>query len=483
MDAPQMLSQMCRELLSDADVKAICKSRGFSTAEATTRAIFENFFLSDIGVAAALATLSAQEVAALHLLKVLAAEVAIPFFERAYGNAETRGLYGYTFNQRYGETYKQMQAGLLRKGVLVIGQEPDLGDGRTKMERWRCRFPKEFEKFLPSLAQGGKRLSGPGELREDVLREKVLGIVEQQPGSRSDRNDPFRMDLAKGELRIGGERFSVQRLQEWQRSRWEDALGSLAKASSPASHRADVKPIYVSPIEAATYVLGQLQPDEWLLPEALDLPLAVFCFGGQTANGQQVCTTGWEWGYLARSHAAGRTLYRLPPPALTAGAGAPEPRAGAGPASYAQPAADGGVIVSLKTAPYDALEQIVRLADLRVGSGPCLVASPNLIKMGKATAGLRDGTIGRWLRDNSPAFGSAFETVEARWGKQIVHTNLLIARITDPALRVQIERAAAAPGSLIVLSDEYIAFPRAMLGIIEKTLARSGHVIKTVQST
>jgi len=73
--------------------------------------------------------------------------------------------------------------------------------------------------------------------------------------------------------------------------------------------------------------------------------------------------------------------------------------------------------------------------------------------------------------------------VEARWGKQIVHTNLLIARITDPALRVQIERAAAIPNSLIVLSDEYIAFPRAMLGVIEKTLARSGHVIKTVQST
>ena len=56
MDPNQMLHQMCHDILSDADVKAIGKARGFSSKETSTRALLENFFLTPIGVREALET-------------------------------------------------------------------------------------------------------------------------------------------------------------------------------------------------------------------------------------------------------------------------------------------------------------------------------------------------------------------------------------------------------------------------------------------
>lgn len=92
MDTSYMLNQMCHKVLSVADVKAICKSRGFSGKEAASRAIFENFFLSDIGVEAALGSLAHEEVVFLHLLKRTDKAVDLAFFERLYGSAKSRDL-------------------------------------------------------------------------------------------------------------------------------------------------------------------------------------------------------------------------------------------------------------------------------------------------------------------------------------------------------------------------------------------------------
>ena len=82
MNTSNMLTEMCQQVLSAADIKAISKSRGFSAREASSRTIFESYFLSDIGVEAAMASLSQEEVALLHLLKLEGKVVDIRFFER-----------------------------------------------------------------------------------------------------------------------------------------------------------------------------------------------------------------------------------------------------------------------------------------------------------------------------------------------------------------------------------------------------------------
>ena len=52
MNTSEMLYAMCHEVLSTADIKAICKSCGFSEREANSRSLFESVFLSATGIEA-----------------------------------------------------------------------------------------------------------------------------------------------------------------------------------------------------------------------------------------------------------------------------------------------------------------------------------------------------------------------------------------------------------------------------------------------
>jgi PP-loop superfamily ATP-utilizing enzyme len=50
MNKQEMIQHMCNYYLSDTDIKAIAKNRGFSATETKNRQIFQNYFLSDIGL-------------------------------------------------------------------------------------------------------------------------------------------------------------------------------------------------------------------------------------------------------------------------------------------------------------------------------------------------------------------------------------------------------------------------------------------------
>ncbi len=106
MEPSHMLTEMCQQVLSTADIKAICKRRGFSAREASSRTMFENYFLSDIGVTAALASLSQEEIILLHLLQLENQAVDIRFFEPL---AQSKHAWHGTFTQRYTPAFKAVQ--------------------------------------------------------------------------------------------------------------------------------------------------------------------------------------------------------------------------------------------------------------------------------------------------------------------------------------------------------------------------------------
>lgn len=472
MELSQMLTQMCRELLSDADVRAIAKSRGLSAKESASRAIFENFYLSDIGVAQAMATLTPDEVALLHLLKYADKDSDVTVLERVYTPERTKGsYYGQTFNQRYGDAFKKAQTALVRKGLLVYAEMDDPYRSKTKLERVRIRFPKEFERFLPPLLKDARPLAGAGEVRREVPREKLQEATGRRPISFVERAGGYAVAVVEGDLRIGNQPFRAELLQQWQRACWEADAGSAPTTfTSPPTD--GIAP--VAPVATATYALGQLEPGRWAPPEAFDVALRIFCYGGRQATGMEVCLAGWQWGYLARQVDGGKSYYRLADPADEPQDGAP-----ASPATYLLVTGDGGVTINLQLVPYDVLEQLAQMATIAV-VGPFLTAVPNLIRLGNNLAAVREKPLAAWLRGHAPAFRRAWETIEARWGKQIIHEGLLVARVTDPALRVQIERALSNRNWLIPIADEYVAFPRGWLNEVQKAVTKAGYVVKTV---
>jgi len=220
MNTEIMLKQMCKSEINDSDIKAICKSRGFPAKEATSRDVFENFFISTIGIKEVLNSLTYEEVVFLHLLNKINKKVDIEYFERLYGSAKpAKGYYYGTFNQRYKETFKKVKNNLVRNGVLIIiEQEANAYFSSTKLERLRFYFPTEFGVFLPPIVKASK-FTKTEDFKREVLRNKLLEIIggEQKPSPLSNQIS-FTLTIKDGDLLSGDEKFRVSRLLKWQQA-------------------------------------------------------------------------------------------------------------------------------------------------------------------------------------------------------------------------------------------------------------------------
>ncbi|HRW11273.1 MAG TPA: hypothetical protein P5121_39510, partial [Caldilineaceae bacterium] len=86
----------------------------------------------------------------------------------------------------------------------------------------------------------------------------------------------------------------------------------------------------------------------------------------------------------------------------------------------------------------------------------------------------------QWLEANAPVYAEAQKTVQRRWGKTIVHENLLVAKVNDLTLKVAIEKALGDDDNLLLLPNNFIAFPSGLLSAVEKVVRQTGHVVKQV---
>jgi len=465
MELPYMLTQMCHNVLSLADITAIRKARGFKENEVASRATFESFFLSGIGLEMVMASLTPKEVAALHLLVQQEGEVDITFFERLYGSAKKAGDYYYgTYTQQYKITLDAVKKSLVRKGILVIAENKSRGDS-VQMERWRFRFPPQFAEFLPPIISLHHMSDDSGEVHTDVARAKLLEMVGIHPVPTPPGLAQFTITIEQGSLKFRNRDFMAGDLASWQQAAWLADLGNLSVKDSAT----------LPPVKAVQLILETLGPREWITPEQMELALNVFCYGLKIPPATKVCEAGWKWGCLARLVENQISYYRLP----SFNENEPSVNSGSDPAAYLKPDPSGNSArVDLRLIPFDALAQLNRLAHLEVMHDH-LIISPDPIKLGRSAPEERQSPLANWLYTHSPAFQQSFDAVNIQWGKTIMHSGLLIARVSDLSLRVQLERDLGE--HLVVLDDKFVAFPRAWRTEVEKILKKGGFVIKEVR--
>jgi len=450
MSVQQLLITMCAEM-PDAEINAIRKARGFSASETASRTAFASFFSTTIGLQQVFSALSAEEIFTLRLLNEIG-EVDVAFFERLYG----AGSQSATYTQRHKQTFDAVKKNLVRRGVLVIAEAKLRGEA-VQMERWRFALPPEFAPHLPPLPGVQDLQSGHSE--ERLLRKKLLTLLGGEPPSP---RDPHPFEIVEGSLYLNGKPFTLAALREWQISAWEIASASFTPAV-PGS---------LSPVQAA---LKLLSPKRWTAAKDIEPALKIFCFGGKIPPADKLLHKGWELGLLSRQVIAGSVHYSL------AAALQPAPEDQAYPAvlewadTNTKPDA---VKIDLRLAPLPDLAQLNLLARLQLDNGN-LFAAPSLAKLGRAAPTQRAGGLSLWLAQHCPAFEKALETVSARWGKTLVHEDLLIARVRNLSLRVQLERELK--GDIVVLNEHFIAFPLEARASVEKVLKKSGFVIKTVK--
>ena len=303
MEFSYMLNQMCHEVLSNADINAIRKARGFTKHETESRSQFESFFISSIGLETAMAQLTPQETAVLHLLNQKTDAVDLTFFERVYGSDRRDQQYYYgTFTQQYKDTFKAVRQNLLRRGLLVMAELRTRADN-TKMERWRFRFPPEFAPYLPPLIADPHPFDTSGEDRSlQIQRAKVLDVLDTSAAKQL-RQKGFQAVVSRGHFTLGKQPISVQRLKEWQQSAWAASLSVTMPGDGGQSLR---------PVAAIHLILETLQPDEWAALEKISSAYDVFCFGVRAPDLKSICKIGWETGGLVRQVANRKPYYRLP---------------------------------------------------------------------------------------------------------------------------------------------------------------------------
>jgi hypothetical protein len=336
--------------------------------------------------------------------------------------------------------------------------EVKLRGDSVQMERWRFALPPEFAPYLPPLLPAIPN-NEPGETSDYAVRKKLLELV----GGAS--NDRTKIEIKNGALLLDDQPFTAARLQNWQKSAWWMSL-KTTNSSVPAS---------LSITEAVIRLLEKLAPHEWARPEDLDPALKIYSFGGKIITAEKILHQGWELGLFSRLKTDSVPLYRLAPQPSAADSDSPLPDS----VSWIEstPKAD-SVNIDLRLIPVHHLELLNALTHLRVDENT-LRAAPSPIKLGRATPEQRNSPLSLWLAKHVSAFAKALTAVNEKWGKTILHENLLFARVRDLSLRVQLERELGA--NLILLDDHFIAFPAASRPAVERTLKKTGFVAKIVK--
>ena len=441
---------MCTEI-SNTDLNAIRKARGFSAKETASRTAFASFYVTALGVAKNMAILTPEEVFTLRLLHE-SGEVKISFFERLYKSGYRYG----TYTQRYKPTFDQVKKNLVRRGLVIMAEVKQRGD-TVKMERWCFALPPEFVPYLPPLPS--LQNDDPGIKNDTTLRRKLLELLGGGPATM--HYDPARIRIKDGTIILGDKPFSLTAFKVWQTAAWGRSFPTEPTSS-----------FSLSPITA---VLKLLDTQNWITAKTLKPALAIYAFGVKLPFLPNLLNEGWKLGLLSRLDIDTIPHYRLAPLHSAAETHAPYPASLKWADTTTKP---GAVKTDLRLIPLHDLALLNALTHFELQGGE-LFASPSPIKLGRTTPFWRGTPLSVWLAKNIPAFQSTLETVNNRWGKTLLHENLLFAKVSDLSLRVQLERKLKE--KLVLLNEKFIAFPKDAHPSVEKVLKKAGFVEKIIK--
>ncbi len=266
---------------------------------------------------------------------------------------------------------------------------------------------------------------------------------------------------------MGKSEFSVGSFEKWREREW-------ALFRTPSLEYAGHSGKYLSPMAALKYAFSLLDTGQWVEADELKPILEIFCKDGSALDIHEVLRQGWEKACLVRQKANGKIMYRH--------AGAfPETQGDFPYGDSLHRGQKGSISVDLETIPIELLETVSRIALFQIEDG-CLIASPDIIRMGRVFHESQKDPLTIWLAEKSEPFSKAFETVSERWGTCLIHRNLMIAKVKNIGLKVALEKSFK-DGVIIFLPDDFIAFPVSVYDQVEDLVINNGFAVKTFESS
>ena len=443
--------------LSATDLREICKKRGFPITNNMSEDTFKNFFLSTVGVENALSALTSEEVLLLSLIQD-GKEVNVQYFASVYKTTERYG----TFTQQYKNTYKSIQENLIRAGILIAYENRYDSHRNSKLERIKFIFPAEFKKYLPSPFKNIKEHDITiSEESDSELRGKVIRIVNQKSVN------PKNICIEDGSLKYQGELFKMKAFNDWR-------FDCLAKYVN--KQRTSSRVVFIGNIEKLGMIniaqilvdiLSKLQNNQCVSAKDL-LPLFNLIYSeSHTINPEEVLGKMVSLGFLIRSQLEGINYYHYHD-SLQKNHIAPD--------EYLS-TEDNKFLINTDKISYKALEQLAMICNFIIDKKK-LYINPSFTKIVKKYSQLNGCTLLLWLKGKSQTIATKLNDIENKYGKILLHSNIIIAKINDFKLRAIFEKAYKQTDKMIFLPNNYVIALKEERKNIEKLVLKSGFAVK-----
>lgn len=426
LDDVTLAEALCGELLSAADLKGLCRVRGFPLTQTGKDGLAKSAasrLLEPLGVAEAMSTLDERWLSVLHL--VAASEKPLPLAATAHVGRPDDPHYDIDHRA----LWRSMTDGLLARGLLLADErgEPPRHE-KSRYARLRLVFPNGFREFLPPFPIPSEPLQGTESLPSlDAVYRRALGRFltrkedEKKTGRSLDLGEKLvaLFSLDHGRLRLRDvEQPTAEILARKLAGCWESTLSHRGKHEAP-----------VAAGRMARHILNHVPKGLGCGPASLAKALDALGIEVKEAAVSSFCEEGAAAGLLVRSKSSrGTVLYGVPDPA-----GAPSRP----PVTLTVKPQQGGVQVDLEKSSLLAILAAAALSCASVKAGE-LVLEPDLVRMGRVD--LAENEVIRSLRSASSAFDAAAKTVLERRGQVIVHRGLTVLRVEDVGLRALVLR-------------------------------------------
>jgi hypothetical protein len=447
----------CRDFLTMAQLKEICRYRGFNTTakDKETRITFvANRLLESAGVAESMASLDENFLSILHLICMGSKPVAVRDLEKIFFPSAK-----HHDKDASRDVFNRLTHGLLNRGIVLV-EDNSLGGYRyeSRYARLVLRVPPSHQALLPPFPMDRQPMETP--VTADpwaFFRSALLLAVRKEGASHSSKPEGLLDQLAAAISFDGGiltidktPAPTASQLLELIRSLWikdarkkEDPYGSI-----------DFR-------QAASCMLSRLPKGSGCVLESLRRGLARLAISPSESDLKLFCESGARAGLLSHSPGAAGGLYVAP--ALA------ESRLFETPLVFSPDAQ--GIQVDLDRSGIKAFLELSAFSHVVVKNGK-LHHSPDLIRMGRAGSQLPDSAALKEVCAHSPAYRKAASHIEAHYGKAFLHEGLVILQVNDLGLRTQLQHAFAS--QLRLLEGAFMAVPRGLCAKVEAFARKAG---------
>ena len=462
-DVEQLATETCKRFLTAAQLKAICRYRGFSPPGGGKDELADFVavrLLEPTGVAAAMASLEPVFLRVLHCLAFAGRPVPV----RDLGPVLVPTTARYPVHD-HRASFRTLGDGLLNRGIVLLG---DLGTPSPGESRYACvglTLPAPHLPHLPPFPGEATVLgSGPkGADPTDLIRRALSLATAAASGAAVGSEDlagglAAEMSFGGGRLTVSGVAATTELLLRRSRELWVERSAPSKRAAK--SNNAPTR----EALSAATHILAHAPEGRGFTPRALEACLHLLGLDADAKHLARFCEDGVAAGMVVRGG-----LERAPSYAARE---APAEQADEPLAFEVQ---KDGIALDLERSGLDPLFALAHASRVTARGGR-LVLLPSVRRLGQHWEPASRALAA--VRAKSKAFDEAAREVERLQGKVTVHTGIVVARVEDVGLRALV--VAKLGPQVRELGGAWLALPKAAVAPMLEVARKEGFVPRRV---